>query len=159
MRPSPSSLRFLRQPVVQRRFASTNVNAEAAQKKAQEAFGAAQKGAAKAWESTVKFFGPLGERVGSMLGSYRAPLTYNLAVTREVLKHIYLAERLQPPSLAQVQSVYATLWQRATSPAYLRDLARTGEWARVGVYGLEAYGIYKIGEIIGRRSLVGYNVQ
>jgi F-type H+-transporting ATPase subunit g len=94
-----------------------------------------------------------------MLGAYRQPLLYNLSVTREVLKHIYLAERLQPPtSLSAVQSAYATLWARACSPAYWRQIAGNGEWARVGVYAVEAFGIFKIGEILGKRSLVGYNL-
>ncbi|THH14228.1 hypothetical protein EW146_g6081 [Bondarzewia mesenterica] len=141
-----------------KRFASTNT--DAAQKKAQEALSGAQKGAEKAWEATRKFLGPVGDRLSGLLGTYRQPLLYNFSVTREVLKQIYVAERLQPPtSLSQVSSAYLTLWRRAISPSYWRELARTGEWARVGVYAVEAYGIYKIGEIIGRRSLVGYNVQ
>ena len=77
--------------------------------------------------------------------AYRQPLTYNLSVTREVLKQIYVAERLQPPtSVSQVTSAYLTLWRRAASPSYWREVARSGEWARIGVYAAEAYGIYKV---------------
>ena len=72
-------------------------------------------------------------------------MTYNLSVTREVLKQIYVAERLQPPaSVSQVTSAYLTLWRRAASPSYWREVARSGEWARIGVYAAEAYGIYKV---------------
>lgn len=107
-----------------------------------------------------KAAGPLGERVGNMLGSYREPLTYNLSVAREFLKQVYVAERLAPPLSPQTwSSAYTTLAQRARNPNYWREIVKTGEWARVGVYALEAYGIFKIGEILGRRSLVGYNVQ
>ena len=66
----------------------------------------------------------------------------------------------------------------------MRELATSGNLAQLGVYAVEAYGIFKvsrytserrhgvllvkksrltrvvqIGEIIGRRSLVGYNIQ
>ncbi|KIJ62996.1 hypothetical protein HYDPIDRAFT_157206 [Hydnomerulius pinastri MD-312] len=149
-----------------RRFASTS--SENAQKKAQDALGAAQKNAEKVWESAKKFLGPLGERAGSMLGcmlhssvfgSYRQPLIYNAQVARELLKQIYIAERLQPPtSLGTVTGAYSTLFSRASSPAYWRGILANGEWAKVGIYAVEAYGIFKIGEILGRRSLVGYNL-
>lgn len=76
--------------------------------------------------------------------AYRAPITYNLQVAKEVLKHIYVAERLQVPSVAEFKSAYSLFAQRATNPAYLRSLFSSGEWATVGIYGLEAYGIYKV---------------
>jgi len=102
----------------------------------------------------------VGERVGGWLGSYREPLVYNLSVGRELLKQVYLAERLQPPtSFSTIQSAYQTLWSRASNPSYWREILRNGEWQRVGVYALEAYGIFKIGEMIGRRHIVGYKVE
>ena len=134
--------------------------------------------------------------------AYRAPLWYNLSVAREFLKQVYLAERLQPPTNPQTWSTaYTTLAQRAQNPSYWRGIFKSGEWAKVGIYALEAYGIFKvslhyfigggadaarvgyrsdpcfsstcnlfvqdcsyslflqIGEIIGRRSLVGYKLQ
>jgi hypothetical protein len=65
---SASTLRALRQrsPLAQRRFASSST--EQAQKKAQETLASAQKQAEKAWEAASKYMGPLGERIGSMLG-------------------------------------------------------------------------------------------
>jgi F-type H+-transporting ATPase subunit g len=66
-------------------------------------------------------------------------------VTREILKHIYTAERLQPPtSLGAVLGTYSTLWARARSIGYWRDVVRSGEYARLGVYAIEAYGIFKV---------------
>lgn len=140
-----------------RRFASTS--SENAQKKAQDALGVAQKNAEKLWENAKKVLGPLGERAGTLLGSYRQPVIYNAQVARELVKQIYIAERLQPPSsMATVTDAYSTLWGRAKSPAYWRGILVNGEWVKVGVYAAEAYGIFKIGEILGRRSLVGYNL-
>jgi len=113
----------------------------------------------KALESARKIGGQVGEKFGSLLGSYRQPLLYNLAVAREVLKQVYIRESLAPPtSVSALTNTYSTLWARARDPAYWREIARTGEWARVGIYGLEAYFVFHIGEMIGRRSLVGYKL-
>jgi hypothetical protein len=69
---------------------------------------------------------------------------YNFQVAREFLKQVYVAERLQPPSLSTVRSVYSTLWANATSPAYLKELVSSGGYAKVGIYAVEAYGIFKV---------------
>ena len=76
--------------------------------------------------------------------AYREPLQYNFAVFREVLKQVYVAERLQPPPLSAFASVYSTLWARARNPQYWRELARSGDLTKVGIYALEAYGIFKV---------------
>ncbi|KAF7966735.1 hypothetical protein HWV62_37259 [Athelia sp. TMB] len=142
MRPYTSSFRPVARQVAGRRFASTST--ETAQKKAQDALGGAQKSAEQLWASAKKLLGPVGEKAGNMLGSYRDPLVYNVKVTRELLKQVYLAERLQPPtSLSTIQSAYKTIWTRASNPAYWREAAKTGELAKVGVYAVEAYGIFK----------------
>ena len=70
-----------------------------------------------------------------------------------MLKHIYVAERLQVPSVAEFKSAYSLFAQRATNPAYLRGLFSSGEWATVGIYGLEAYGIYKVRDTCYRLSI------
>lgn len=102
----------------------------------------------------MKALGPVGERIGNLLGgesrsytvalragvdsfttsavllfvcvfrglytdaairspAYKQPLLYNAAVGRELLKQVYIAERLQPPtSWATVQSAYRQLWAK-----------------------------------------------
>ena len=57
--------RAIRHPT---RFASSTTT-EAAQKKAQDALGTAQKQAEQLFETAKKSLGPLGERIGIMLGS------------------------------------------------------------------------------------------
>ncbi|OCH94845.1 hypothetical protein OBBRIDRAFT_721909 [Obba rivulosa] len=143
------------------RFASSSApgGGADAQKKAQDALASAQKYWGEAVKTGKRLLGPVGERLGGMLGAYRQPLVYNAAVAREFLKQVYVTERLQPPSLSTFLDVYATLWARAKNPAYWRELVQSGEWTKVGLYAVEAYGIFKVGEIIGRRSLIGYNVQ
>ena len=70
---------------------------------------------------------------------------YNLSVAREFLKQVYVAERLQPPTnLSTIQNAYSTIWSRASSPSYWKDIFRTGEYAKIGIYAVEAYGIFKV---------------
>ncbi|KAF5365419.1 hypothetical protein D9758_010830 [Tetrapyrgos nigripes] len=67
-------------------------------------------------------------------------------------------EKLSPHSVATVRSGYETMWARAINREYWSGAVRSAEIARIGVYALEAYGIFKIGEIVGKSRLVGYNV-
>ncbi|CAE6415657.1 unnamed protein product [Rhizoctonia solani] len=132
---------------------------KSAQETAQQALGVAQKQAEKALEASKEIGGRVGERVGGWLGSYREPVTYNLAVARAFLRQVYVAEGLAPPTSAEAfTSVYRTLFERAKNPAYWREIAQSGEWAKVALYGVEAYGIFHIGEMIGRRHIVGYKL-
>ena len=134
------------------------------QKKAQDALGTASAAAARAGTYARSALGPLGSRLSGLLGcpsslpfqqqqqlitlffpAYQQPVKYNLSVAREVLKYVYAAERLQPPtSLGAVLGTYSTLWARARSVGYWREVVRSGEYARLGVYALEAYGIFKV---------------
>ena len=168
MRPLPSSLA---RPVLRRqwnrlnstRFASTNTNSnvQSAQQKAQDTLASAQKTAGRLFESSKKFLGPAGDAVTRLLGcvcflyprfsintsysAYRQPLLYNLSVAREFVKKVYIAEGLQPPtSIETIRSAYQTLWSRAINAAYWRGIINSGEILQVGVYGLQAYGIFKV---------------
>jgi hypothetical protein len=76
--------------------------------------------------------------------AYRAPVTYNLQVTRELLKQVYVAERLRVPHWTTFVSEYSLLLSRVRNPGFLRELARSGEWMKVGVYAIEGYGIFKV---------------
>jgi F-type H+-transporting ATPase subunit g len=78
------------------------------------------------------------------LTAYRVPVTYNLQVTREVLRQVYVAERLQIPHWTTFVSEYGLLWTRARNPAFLRELIRSGGWSKVGIYAVEGYGIFKV---------------
>ncbi|WRT65901.1 uncharacterized protein IL334_002852 [Kwoniella shivajii] len=124
----------------------------------------AVEGAQKAYTQTAatvkKVAGPLGDRVGSALGGYREPLVYNSKVVASVAKQVWQAEKLAPPlDAATWARAYSQIWSRATNGGYWRNLLKTGGWASLGVAAVEAYGIFSIGEIIGRRNLVGYNLK
>jgi len=133
---------------------------QTAQKYAQKAYEQGTVVAGKAFEVGKKYSGSTGERVAGFWSSYQGQIFYNLQVARELLKQIYVAERLKPPtSFAEIQQVYRLLWQKGSSITYWREIANNGEWKRIGIYGLEAYGIFHIGEMIGRRHVVGYQLK
>ncbi|KAJ9115641.1 hypothetical protein QFC20_000968 [Naganishia adeliensis] len=203
----------------QRRSASTSAGGSS-QPEMSPQVKAAVESATKAYESAVggvkRVAGPVGDSVGRLLGGYREPLVYNWKVFTSLCRQVYIAEKLAPPtSLSTWIHAYAKIWSRATSPAYYRQIAQSGEWSKVAVYvshilgvrvgvrrgsqrrdhgshwgeaqdgeegdvmvnteavpgaaregtlnavqlGLEAYGIFKIGEIIGRRNIVGYKLE
>ncbi|PBK72241.1 hypothetical protein ARMSODRAFT_953910 [Armillaria solidipes] len=144
---------MLRARIVQAARHARQYSTKSTQEKAQEAAGKAFEQGKAGAEKIIKALGPLGERAGSLLGAYREPIVYNFAVVRSLAKQVYVAESLAPPkSAAEVKAAYREIWESALKWRQLN-------FAKVGVYALEAYGIFKIGEILGRRSLIGYNVQ
>lgn len=77
--------------------------------------------------------------------AYRDPVSYNLSVAREVLKQLYVTEKLAPPtSFAEIRSAYTSMFEQARQPSYWRELLQNGGWAKIGIYALEAYGIFKV---------------
>lgn len=109
--------------------------------------------------SNLSFSFTVADIIVSWCVAYRQPLLYNFAVAREFLKQIYTAERLAPPtSLSQITSVYKQLYSNAISIPFWRELWTSGQWTKVAIYGLEAYGIFHIGEMIGRRHIIGYKL-
>ncbi|KAG8895900.1 hypothetical protein FRB99_000286 [Tulasnella sp. 403] len=147
----------LRQPLQRtaRRFASSS-SSEKASEAAAKAGKAAQDAAGKA----AQLASGVTDRIANAFASYRGPLIYNTRVLGHVFKQVYKAEKLAPPSsFAEIQSAYQTLFNRAKDISYWRNLYSTGEWKKVAIGGLEVYGIFKLGEIIGRRSLIGYKVE
>ena len=88
------------------------------------------------------------------------PVIYYGKVAGYVAKAVFQAQQLTPPqTLAQVQAAYQTWFANATSPAWWQSLGPSGEWQRLALYGLEAYGFFKVGEIIGRRHIIGYKLR
>ncbi|KAJ6520875.1 mitochondrial ATP synthase g subunit-domain-containing protein [Mycena vulgaris] len=106
--------------------------------------------------SSLNRLGPSGKKAADMIGPAKNSFLYNFAVFREIVKQVYRAELQPPKDLASIRAAYETLYQRAKDASYWRGIMQSGEIARVGIYAVEAYGIFKIGEILGRRQLVGY---
>lgn len=73
---------------------------------------------------------------------------YNLAVGRELAKQIYIKEGLAPPSsLAEVRAVWQKIIDSAKNPEFWKSSLESGAWKRLALYAVEAYGIFKIGEL------------
>lgn len=82
---------------------------------------------------------------------YSEPIKYNLKVAGSIAKQVYVAEGLAPPtSVSTISSAYRTIWSRVTDASYWAQLLTKGEWKRVGIYAVEAYGIFTIGEMVRR---------
>jgi len=63
-------------------------------------------------------------------------------VKREILKHARLYGRTST-SLGAVLRTYSTLRACVRSIGYWKDVVRSGEYARLGVYAFGAYGIFR----------------
>ncbi|CAG8496438.1 8805_t:CDS:2 [Paraglomus brasilianum] len=86
----------------------------------------------------------------------RKPILYNAAVVKELVKEVWKREDLSPPSLAQIEEA-RTYLQKTIRWKYIKSLSLY-DYARIGIRSVEVAGFFFIGEVIGRRSLIGYNV-
>ncbi|BGP38568.1 hypothetical protein JCM10450v2_002517 [Rhodotorula kratochvilovae] len=123
--------------------------------------GAAQKAqaaAASAQATASKALSGVQSRLASLLGAYREPVVYNAQVAKELVKQVYIAEKLAPPSFAQVSYTFRQFASQAPHASFWQKLYTSGQWKYVLIVAVEAYGIFSIGEMIGRRSVVGYKL-
>lgn len=76
-------------------------------------------------------------------------LTYNLRVAGSLMKQVYIAEGLAPPkSFSTIREAYQTMYTRAIDANYWSKMVNNGEWKKFALYGIEAYGIFTIGEMV-----------
>ncbi|ODO07298.1 F-type H+-transporting ATPase subunit G [Cryptococcus wingfieldii CBS 7118] len=143
------------------RLAGKRFNSTSAQNpNVQKAVESANKAYAQTAATVKKVAGPVGEKIGASLGAYREPIVYNSKVVASIAKQVYQAEKLAPPlDLNTWARAYSEIYHKATNGGYWSTLLKTGAWAGLGVAVVEAYGIFKIGEIVGRRNLVGYSLK
>lgn len=86
------------------------------------------------------------------------------------LMKVYLKEKMSPPSGQQFQETFEALRKQVENPNKVfskameyTNLAKIQEigWqpiARAGFRGVELFGFFCVGEMIGRRSIMGYKV-
>ncbi|KAK1927887.1 mitochondrial ATP synthase g subunit-domain-containing protein [Papiliotrema laurentii] len=142
------------------RFNSSSSSNPAQNPQVQKAVENAQKALAQTSAAVRRVAGPVGDKVGNALGGYREPLVYNAKVAGSLLRQVYQAEKLAfPTSLSTWARAYAEIYGKASHAGWWKETLKNGTWAGVGIAALEAYGIFSIGEIIGRRNLVGYNLK
>lgn len=102
--------------------------------------------------------------------SYQAKATslltksvYYLNVTKELAKQIYLKEKLSPPTLHEIQGVYDLILTKINyygkHSSELGNLIKSfnqNDLILYGSYFIQLSGLFALGEIIGRRHIVGY---
>ncbi|ORX82902.1 hypothetical protein K493DRAFT_292186 [Basidiobolus meristosporus CBS 931.73] len=129
------------------RHAST-LNTAAATEKLGVAAKAAQEVAAKGFKSL--------QSTSSRFINMTGPVGYNLQVAKEIAKQVYVKEGLAPPTSAQLHQAKEQ-FQRSLDWTIIREMSLK-EVAQKAVVGVEIAGFFFIGEVIGRRSLIGYDV-
>lgn len=86
-------------------------------------------------------------------------------VGAEVGKIVYKAEGLAPPSQAEFQKVYGSFTKFLKGSDHVAVVAKNFQSLgannkeaafKLGALGLQCYGFFALGEIIGRRQIVGY---
>ncbi|KAI9619700.1 hypothetical protein H4Q26_014082 [Puccinia striiformis f. sp. tritici PST-130] len=132
------------------RHASTNTPSPKINELTQKASDLANQYGSKLPELSQK----IGKRVNGMLGSYSEPISHNYQLTKEVLKQVYIKENLAPPKIEHIKSSYQDIFKNASSLNFWKQSLESGDWKRLAVYGVEAVGLFSIGEMIGRRHIV-----
>ncbi|KAF8206135.1 hypothetical protein K438DRAFT_1963236 [Mycena galopus ATCC 62051] len=102
--------------------------------------------------STLQRLGPTGKKAAEMIGPTRKSFLYNFAVGRELVKQVYHAELQFPSSASTWRTASETLYARATDPRTGAESSRAARLQRSAFTRSRRM----IGEIIGRRKLVGY---
>ncbi|KAK9379238.1 mitochondrial ATP synthase g subunit-domain-containing protein [Kockiozyma suomiensis] len=84
-------------------------------------------------------------------------------VVAEVAKQAYLKEAMSPPSIETFKSTYISLYQslllKAKAPEELIAFVKSLNGKSIlaySAYGIQILGFFSLGEIVGRRKLVGY---
>ena len=83
---------------------------------------------------------------------------------------MYLKEKMSPPSAGQFQQTFEalrkqvmqpeTIFSKAMEYTNINKIQQLGwqPFARVGLRGIELFGFFCVGEMVGRRSIKGYKV-
>ncbi|KAF9182174.1 ATP synthase subunit G atp20 [Haplosporangium sp. Z 767] len=89
------------------------------------------------------------------------PILYNAKVVGQIAKKVYVREGMAPPSAAQIESAKDAalkfIWD-ARSINTWKNISST-QYMKAGLVAAEAYTFFMVGEIIGRRNFIGYNVE
>ncbi|KAG9066305.1 hypothetical protein KI688_001528 [Linnemannia hyalina] len=103
----------------------------------------------------------MSSAASKILSTLRGPVLYNAKVAGQVAKQVYIREGMAPPSVAQIETARDAalkfIWDARQAKTW-RNISKT-QFLNAGLVAAEAYAFFMVGEIIGRRSLVGYNVK
>jgi len=168
-----------------RRYASTSTNTAAkaannasntaatsaakARDTATKAAGKAMEILGKSGETFANIAAKTGGRTGQALKAVQSaipPTIYYSKVALELSKIVFRAQKMNPPDWSTFQSTFQATFRPLLNPANAVNYARQfvtfarsasqKELAYFGVLGAEILGFFTVGEIVGRRKLIGY---
>ncbi|KAG0347732.1 hypothetical protein BG004_007070 [Podila humilis] len=89
------------------------------------------------------------------------PVVYNARVVGQIAKQVYIREGMAPPTAAQFESAKAATlkFAKAARSANTWKNISKDQYIQAGLVAAEAYAFFLVGEIVGRRNFIGYNVQ
>ncbi|KAF9437875.1 hypothetical protein BGZ76_010752 [Entomortierella beljakovae] len=97
----------------------------------------------------------------STVSKLSGPIVYNAKVAGQIAKKVYIREGMAPPSGTQFEAAKeATLKfaKSARSANTWKNISKD-QYLKAGLVAAEAYTFFMVGEIIGRRNIVGYSVE
>jgi F-type H+-transporting ATPase subunit g len=89
------------------------------------------------------------------------PIIYNAKVAGQIAKQVYIREGMAPPSGAQFESAKEATFKfvkSARSANTWKNISKD-QYLKAGLVAAEAYAFFLVGEIVGRRNFVGYDVK
>lgn len=86
------------------------------------------------------------------------PITYWSKVTGQLVKQVYLKEKMSPPSMTEFESVYKSLYKSLSTGEFVSAARNMNakQVVQLSADGLIIYGFFVFGEMVGRRNVVGY---
>ncbi|KAI9145501.1 mitochondrial ATP synthase g subunit-domain-containing protein [Paraphysoderma sedebokerense] len=87
------------------------------------------------------------------------PWLHRLRVIREIAKEVYVREQLHPPTSGQIQEA-RKVGESLVKSVQKREFKNWNkdDVAKGAALAVEVAGFFTVGEIVGRRSLIGYDV-
>ncbi|KAI8062276.1 mitochondrial ATP synthase g subunit-domain-containing protein [Gongronella butleri] len=93
----------------------------------------------------------------SKLIALQKPIVYKAKVAGEIAKQVYVKEGMSFPTGAQVTEAQNVIKKNLNVQA-VKNWTWT-DLAKGGAVAAQFYTFFLVGEIVGRRNLIGYNVQ
>ncbi|KAI5795394.1 mitochondrial ATP synthase g subunit-domain-containing protein [Peziza echinospora] len=179
MRPTTNILATLRRQITNTPFRSYSTAGNTTQNATTQVAAGAQKvgqtlqslstKAGPAALNALKTLGKVGGRTGALVKQIEAaipPTLQALRVARELTKIVFHARQMAPPPISAFETQYKTLVQRLQNPSslaksfsvqnVLAKLSDTAALKNTGIIAAEVLGFFTVGEMIGRRKIVGY---
>ncbi|KAI9599262.1 mitochondrial ATP synthase g subunit-domain-containing protein [Syncephalis fuscata] len=132
---------------------TASLNAESARK----AIDAASAGARRVADTASN----RAQNMPGRIGSFTHRFIYQSKVAAEIAKETARREKLGIPPAAEWEAAKKELLESAKQYQNLRQRLSqltVRDFGRAAVVATEIYGFFLVGEIIGRRSLVGYKL-